>query len=270
MSVDFNATVLERVEVSPALLILRVAPVGWELPNFEAGQFAVLGLPSRAPRCDLAASEEETPSNTEKLIKRAYSIASSSISKEYVEFYISLVPSGSLTPRLFALEPGDSVWLGRKMAGLFTLDEVPADKQLVLVGTGTGLAPYMSMLRTHSLCGERRIAVLHGARHSWELGYRSELAMLSHRCPTFTYVPAISRPEEENVPWAGETGHIQDVWQRRPLIAHWGNQPTADDSHLFLCGNPGMIEHMLTILTTEGFVEHTKKSPGQIHLERFW
>ena len=162
------------------------------------------------------------------------------------------------------------MWLGKKISGMFTLDQVPADKQLVLIGTGTGLAPYMSMLRTHLKYRERRIAVLHGARHSWELGYRSELAMLAHQYPTLSYIPAISRPAEENVPWAGETGHIQDVWSRTPLVARWGSQPTPADSHVFLCGNPGMIDEMLTILAADGFIEQTKKVLGQIHLERYW
>jgi ferredoxin--NADP+ reductase len=269
MSVDLNAKVLERIEISPGLLILRVTPDGWELPYFEAGQFAVLGLPGSAARCDLAMPESSTP-DPDKLIKRAYSIASSSVTKDYVEIYVSLVVSGTLTPRLFALQPGDRVWLGKKISGLFTLDEVPREMQLILISTGTGLAPYMSMLRSHSMCGERRMAVLHGARHSWELGYRSELAMLAHRCPTFTYIPVISRPAEENIPWAGETGHIQDLWQQKPLAAKWGAQPTASDSHVFLCGNPHMIEEMLVILSAEGFVEQTKHVAGQIHLERFW
>lgn len=269
MSVALNAHVLQRIEVTPALEIVRVAPDGWRLPDFEAGQFAVMGLPYSAPRCDLALPEQQEP-DPRKLIKRAYSIASSSKAKEYLEFYVALVPSGALTPRLFALQPGDRLWLGQKITGMFTLDEVPADKQVVLIGTGTGLAPYMSMLRTDLKCGQRRVAVLHGARHSWELGYRNELAMLAHQCSTFTYVPAISRPKEEHVPWMGETGHIQDVWLRRPVATRWGSQPTPNDTHIFLCGNPDMIEAMLSILAAEGFVEHTKNSSGQVHLERYW
>ena len=61
MSIELNAIVLERIEVSPGLIILRVAPGGWELPEFDAGQFAVLGLPGAAPRCDLAMTEESKP-----------------------------------------------------------------------------------------------------------------------------------------------------------------------------------------------------------------
>lgn len=99
---------------------------------------------------------------------------------------------------------------------------------------------------------------------------RNEFVMLTHRFSCFTYIPAISRPGDEHESWAGETGHLQDLWQRKPLIANWGAQPTPSDSHVFLCGNPAVIEAMLSILSAEEFAEHTNKSPGQIHLERFW
>ncbi len=191
MANDLNAIVVQNIEVSPGLEILRVVPDGWEFPDFTPGQFAVLGLPGSAPRCRVCDPEDEVR-DPQKLIKRAYSIASSSVTKEFLELYIVLVPSGSLTPRLFNLTAGDHVWLSPKFSGLFTLEDVPEDKHIVLVSTGTGLAPYMSMLRTQLVCGgPRRSAVLHGARHSWDLGYRSELmthcggyARTSPMCPS--------------------------------------------------------------------------------------
>ena len=140
---SLNAVVLQRIELDRHQIILRVAPDQWSIPEFEPGQFAVLGLPGSSPRCADADPEDEPPP-TGQLIKRAYSIASSSVLRHHLECYISLVPSGTLTPRLFALRPGDRLWLGAKLTGLFTLDAVPADKHLVLVGTGTGLAPYIS------------------------------------------------------------------------------------------------------------------------------
>ena len=182
-----------------------------------------------------------------------------------------LVPSGELTPRLFNLKAGDKVWLGKKMSGLFTLAEVPPEKHVIFLGTGTGLAPYVSMLRSHLECGtSRHFAVVHGARHSWELGYRSELLMLSRMCKNFTYVPAISRPNEEPTPWGGQSGYIQDVWNSGIIAEKWGFQPSPDDTHLFLCGNPKMVEDMVEIVGKDGFVEHKKRSPGQVHVERFW
>ena len=103
---SLNAVVIQRIEISPELVVLRVASDGWELPPFEAGQFAVLGLSGKSARITWSDPEEEPP-EPERLIRRAYSIASSSVSNEYLEFYILLVRSGQLTPRLFSLgQPG--------------------------------------------------------------------------------------------------------------------------------------------------------------------
>ncbi len=265
-----NAVVTQKIEVTPELIILQVRPDGWELPDFEPGQFAVLGLKGSAPRMPWTDPEEDPP-NPDRLIRRAYSIASSSVAKEYMEFYVILVRDGALTSRLFALEMGEPIWLGRKVSGMFTLDEVPENKNVVLAATGTGLAPYMSMLRTHlPHDGERLHAVLHGARHSWDLGYRSELNTMQQLCDNFTYIPLISRPANEPVPWGGLTGYVQDLWTRGELDKEWGMRPTPSDTHVFLCGNPNMCEDMLALLDKEGFREHTRKAPGEVHVERYW
>lgn len=119
--------------------------------DFKPGQFATLGL-----------EVDGEP------VKRAYSIASAPGAP--LEFYVVQVDDGKLSPRLFALEPGDQVWVRDRIAGLFTLDRVEDGGVLWLVGTGTGLAPYISMLREGSLW-ERwdRVVVVHGARHARQL-----------------------------------------------------------------------------------------------------
>jgi ferredoxin--NADP+ reductase len=267
---QLNAIVAQRIEVSPGLIVLRVVPDGWELADFKSGQFAVLGLSGTAPRDEVSDPEEEL-ANPDKIIKRAYSIASSSVANEYVEFYIVMVRSGALTPRLFALSVGDRLWLSPKVSGLFTLDEVPSDQHVLLISTGTGLAPYLSMLRSHLVCDEpRQFAVIHGARHSWDLGYRSELMTLDRMCPNFTYIATISRPEDEPARWAGETGYIQDVWQRGVLEGSSEFRASPEDTHVFLCGNPSMIVTMENLLNGLGFKEHKRNDPGNVHVERYW
>ena len=269
-SAELNARILRRAEITPELIILHVAPVGWELPEFTPGQFAVLGLPGSAVRHPLGDPEEETL-DPERLIRRSYSIASGSVAREYLEFYVTLVRSGELTPRLFALREGDPIWLGRRITGSFTLDAVPPDRNLVLVATGTGLAPYMSMLRSGLLeDGRRRVAVLLGARHSWDLGYRGELSSLVRRFPQFAFEPTVSRPGEELVPWKGHVGYVQDLWRRGVIAERWGFRPSPENTHVLLCGNPAMIEDMIALLAGEGFEEHRKRDPGQVHAERYW
>lgn len=214
---QLNAVVTQRIEVASGLAMFRISPDGWTLPRFTAGQFAVIGLPASAARIALS-DPEEPAGDSGRLIRRAYSIASSPLARDHIEIFVNIVRSGELTPRLFALRPGDRIWLGRKFAGMFTLREVPRDRHVAMIATGTGLAPYVSMMRSELECGgPRRFAVLHGARHSWDLGYAAELAAMQRLCRNFTYVPTVSRPEAELVPWGGAKGHIQALWTGRVL-----------------------------------------------------
>ncbi|HET9554044.1 MAG TPA: ferredoxin--NADP reductase [Anaeromyxobacteraceae bacterium] len=268
--VELNAIVSQRIDVAAGLMVLRVAPDGWTVPPYEPGQFAVVGLPGSAPRVPLS-DPEEPPADPDKLIRRAYSLASPSGPGEHLELFVTLVRSGELTPRLFALQPGSRLWVGPKITGMFTLDQAPPDKHLVLVATGTGIAPYMSMLRQRLLAdGPRRVAVLVGARHSWDIGYVAELATMQRLRPQFSFLPTVSRPQGEPVPWGGATGHVQQLWQGGALERAWGFKPTPADTHVFLCGSPAMIEDMTALLRVEGYTLQEKGQPGQIHAEKWW
>jgi ferredoxin/flavodoxin---NADP+ reductase len=268
--VELNAVVTQRIDLAPGLMVLRIAPESGPLPTFKSGQFAVVGLPASAPRSPLA-DPEEPGADPDRFIRRAYSIASPSLPGEHLELFVTLVRSGELTPRLFALKPGDRIWLGPKITGLFTLAEVPAHQGVVMVATGTGLAPYMSMLRAGITADpSRRVAVLVGARHSWDLGYTGELTTLARVCPNFAYLPVVSRPAEEPTAWGGAVGHVQSLWQGGALERALGQRPTPQDTHVFLCGSPLMTEEMTALLTAEGFTVHEKDRPGQIHVEKYW
>jgi ferredoxin--NADP+ reductase len=267
-----NAVVTLRNEVSPWLMILQVVPYGWDFPDYRPGQFAFLGLPGSASRC-LAAEFETTDVDPDKLIKRAYSIASSPVHREFLEFYIALVPGGTLTPRLFNLKIGDRVWLSKIPGGKFTYDDaqITEGANLVLCTTGAGLAPLISMLATHlKFPPQRRVVLIHGVRHSWDLGYRSILMAMQHLRPNFTYLPVVSRPEDEVVPWKGQIGHVQDVWKSGAIERAWGNRPEPDNTHVFMCGSPVMSDSMIDMLGQEGFKVDTETGLGQIHVENYW
>ncbi len=267
-----NAVVTQCNQISPWLMILQVVPDGWSFPDYIPGQVASLGLFGEAPRCALA--EPEPPvADAGKLIRRAYSVASSPLNREFLEFYVALVPGGALTPRLFTLSIGDRLWLSRRATGNFIYDDrqLPKGADLVLITTGSGLAPFVSMLKTHlKFPAERRVALIHGVRHSWDLGYRSILMAMEHLRANFTYLPVISRPEDEPVPWRGATGHVQDVWKSGALEKAWGSRPKPENAHVFLCGNPRMIDATIEMLGQEGFRENTRNEQGQIHVERYW
>lgn len=267
-SPSYNAILVGREEINPQLHILRVKP---EAPLFEfkPGQFAVLGLLGSEPRAVEASDEDPLPEPS-KLIRRAYSIASSSVEKGYLEFYITLVTSGSLTPRLFAMPYGGRLFLGPKAAGLFTLDRVAPGKAVVLIATGTGLAPYMSMLRT-MLVGDtqRPFVVLHGARYSWDLGYRGELESLTRLRPNFTYIPTITRPSEDPH-FHGSTGRIQTLLKAGIIEQLAGVQLDPTQADVFLCGNPEMVQVVKELLVPRGYLPDRGKESGTLHIEEYW
>jgi ferredoxin-NADP reductase len=214
-----NATLAASVPLGPMLRRLEVRPDAPALP-FRAGQYVSIGLVAGRT-----------------LLQRPYSIASPPGEPERLEFLVRLVPGGELTPRLWRLQPGARVRLGRPK-GLFGLD--PADDRAhLLVATGTGLAPMLAML--HELSGRAAppdTILVHGASFVDELVARERLVDHAARAAWFTYHPAISRPgAPANRRWLGEAGRVdavlQRVWHRHRL--------RAESTVAYLCGSPGMI-----------------------------
>jgi ferredoxin--NADP+ reductase len=264
----YNATLVAREEINPSLIVVRAQPDG-AMFEFKAGQFAVLGLLGGEPRVPEADAEPNSPP-ADKLIRRAYSIASASVERRYAEFFLTLVTSGELTPRLFALGYGARLFMSPKASGLFTLDRVPTDKAVILVATGTGLAPYMSMLRTMLVeDATRRFVVLHGARYSWDLGYRAELESLARIRRNLTYIPSITRPGEDPH-FQGLTGRVQALMEKG-VIEMWSRlklDPAMNE--VFLCGNPDMIKEVKELLLARGYTQDHGKQSGTLHVEEYW
>jgi ferredoxin--NADP+ reductase len=251
----YQARIVERRDISPDLRVLRVDPGG---PfKFLAGQYATLGVERDGRR-----------------FERAYSIASSPY-EDFLEFFIELVPQGDVTPDLFKLNTGDTL-LCRKIAkGRFTLDLRSGRTQHLLVSTVTGIAPFVSYVRTlyrdwkngneampaapqtrgpqqtpggQKMPGAHRLFCLHGASRSWEFAYREELERVAAEAPWFKYVPSVSRPWEDPE-WKGETGRVDDLLRK---YAHaWGLKPEATTT--YLCGHPSMVENSRGILQRAGW-----------------
>jgi ferredoxin--NADP+ reductase len=307
MALEYNATLVSRLEVAPGLVTLRVSP---DQPfNFEPGQYVVLGLKASEPRLDLADAEIPSLSSpeflavdgdavpelqaqatavavaepeTERMIRRPYCIASESRAGS-LEFHMTLISSGELTPRVFNLQAGDRLFVGLEPAGVFTLDR-SSGKSVLMVATATGVAPYMAMLRNELMVrvngslgrraawqcnGFRQFMLLHGARHSWDLGYRTELMGLARQCQNFHYMPVITRPDEDRT-WQGRTGYLQNVTWSGVVEETTGLDLKPDNFDLFLCGNPGMIKSILPWAEARGFIRSRGGNPGTLHVEEYW
>ena len=245
-----NATVVNRLDLTKDLLFLYIKP-DYIIPDFLPGQYVALGLP------DVKQDGEKL-----KLIKRAYSIGSAPSEKGFYEFYIAIVPDGMFTPLLCQIKPGDRIFVAPKVTGTFTLKNAPQNSNLILVSTGTGIAPFMSMLRTpQTWINGRRISIVHGVRYESDLAYADELISLNKADKRLSYYPIVSRAAET---WQGERGYVQRFFKEKIIKL----DPSKD--HVYICGNPAMIEEMQALLAEIGYTEHSKKQPGNLHLEKYW
>lgn len=256
-----NAVILAREDPTDRLLILHIRPDAGRVADFEPGQFVQIGLPH---------AEAPEPGARIRVHKRSYSIASSPHVPESVELCIARVEGGRFTPALWNLRAGDRVWMDPVPRGFFVLGRVSAEKELVFVATGTGIAPYVSMLRRWGP-GERwrRATIVHGVRLPEELVYRAELEARARRDASFVYLPAVSRaPAGSN--WSGLSGRVQFALEPDRFRELTGRALDPAHCHVFLCGNPDMIRDVRAELEPRGFKTDTVREPGTLHFEKYW
>jgi ferredoxin--NADP+ reductase len=255
----FQSKVLEKKVWTEGLFTLTVDGSG--VKEFSPGQFLHLaGFPK-----GIAENADEETREKER-VNRPYSVASPH--GERLEFFIVRVDDGELTPHLWQLEPGDAIEVSEKAAGRFTLEKTPDAENLWLIATGTGLAPYVAMLRTKEPWERfKNIVVVHGVRHASDLAYTEEFRQLeSTRGGALRFVQALTRESAEGslegrIPALVESGALEEAAQC---------QMTKEGSAVLLCGNPAMLDSMEEVLGARSMVRHRSKAPGQIVLERYW
>jgi ferredoxin--NADP+ reductase len=237
-----SARIVERRDLSDDLWVIRVDPDG-EFP-YRAGQYATLGI-----------------GTAEKHYERPYSIVSAPHEK-YPEFFIELVPGGQVTPRLHRCGVGDRITLRPTAKGNFALDFSGERPNHLMVATVTGVSPFVGFVRSlrHEWKDTKPVAghqlyVLEGASRSWELGYSEELGKLCTEVPWLTYLPTISRQWEDKT-WNGETGRVDDVF--RKYADMWNLTP--ENTCVYLCGHPGMIDSVKGIASRRGWQQDTVKA----------
>jgi ferredoxin/flavodoxin---NADP+ reductase len=270
MVVDNKGTCTYVRVLKEDLSIIRVTPSDGPVPDFKAGQFVTLGtyIPTEG-----------------KIIRRAYSIASPPEKKKYFELLIRWVRKpvpGRLTTDLFNKKEGDEVfWV--KPVGIFTINEKmhdgsPDNRRMVLIGGGTGLAPFIAYtLHLKSIGSKREIIVLHGASYVDELSYRELLTDLEEESLdkgsdewNFRYRASISRPQEWfNRTWGGQKGRVESFLRpmpgtdRSPLEELVGEKITRENTSFYVCGWQGTVDGALDYLVPKGFVtERNKRKDG--------
>jgi ferredoxin-NADP reductase len=236
----YNGRLSRWEEVAPGLAIVGVQALEEPFP-FEPGQYATLGL-----------------MGAEKLIQRPMSISSSADDLSEYEFFIRLVDSGGFTPLLWEIGVGDPINI-KGPKGKFLLQ--PDARRCLFVASGTGLAPFMSMLDT--LRGRdqaREVVLLHGVSYDYDLAWRDELSDLANGGDfPLRYVATISRPQ--SCPqWTGCTGRVETILAGE-LDEHG---LTADNTTMYLCGNPEMVSAVEEIAAERGF------PPEQVRKELYW
>lgn len=248
MSDWLQATVVENKQWNDRLHSLRLET---EFPAFKAGQFTRLALEIEG-----------------ELVSRPFSLVNAPDERP-LDFYFIEVPGGQLSTKLAHLNAGDTVMVAPRASGLLTLDQLPKAKHLYLLSTGTGIGPFMSIIKTE-LAWElfEKVVLVHAVRYQSELTYQATIAEVQARQPdNFIYVPMVSREQCDfalsgRIPQAIEDGRLE----------HWsGTEIGPEQSQIMLCGNPAMIQDTMELLIEQrGMKKHSRREPGQISIEKYW
>jgi len=236
-----TGTVVENRHWTETLFSLRLegAPL-----DFQAGQFVRIALDINGERVARAFSFVNAPQDP------------------VLEFYGVIVPEGPLSPRLARLRSGDALHVAGNPAGFLVLSEVPDAETLWLISTGTGLAPFLSILRTETPWRRfRNVVLVHAVRYAGELTYRELIAATPARYVTFVSREQAAGSLAGRIPAAIADGRLEQAA---------GVKLAPETSQVMLCGNPQMLRDAAAALMARGLRKHRRRAPGHITVESFW
>ena len=289
---SIRVKVIEVTRWAPTLLSFKVTrPDGFK---FTAGQFVRLGIHGKDLQyfghnheTKLITSETQgheaqdyeeqgyeaqgQPIDLDGYVFRAYSVASSPYD-EFIEFFSVVIPEGEFTSKVNHIQVGDSLLLNTTPFGYLTLAryQLPLPNDLWLLATGTGLAPFLSILKTIDVWQQyQRIILVYSARTSQELAYQAEIGSIKSiygdNGAAFVFLPIVTREAD----YAGEKARIPNLILSGKLTQLVGQKLDKERSHVMVCGNPQMVEDTKEALKSIGLTMN-RRGEGNIAVENYW
>ncbi len=219
------------------------------LDGYEAGQFVRIGL-----------------KDGDEVVARPYSLVNTP-EESYLEVYFNIVEEGPLSPRLFELKAGDDVLIADNPSGFLTVSEIPQCNHLWMIATGTGIGPFLAILKSEAAWQKfDQIILCYSVSYAEELAYQEviERVALAH-ADQFCYVPIITREA-----FAGGLGkRLPALMQDNSLEQHTGIDINAENSHVMMCGSSNMITDVSAELVARGMKKHRRRDPGHFTTEKY-
>ncbi|MFT5220908.1 MAG: ferredoxin--NADP+ reductase [Planctomycetota bacterium] len=241
-----KAKVIENRRWTDELTSLIIdAPLG----AFESGQFIRIGV-----------------EDGDEVLARPYSLVNTAQEK-YLEVYFNIVDEGPLSPKLFALQAGDDVMVADNPNGFLTVSEVPECKHLWLMATGTGIGPFLSILKSDAVWKKfEKVILVFSVRTLAEMAYREEIDKIVAAHPEqFCFIPTITREDNPDALKARMPASMQNG----DLEKRAGVELNAENSHVMMCGSSEMIKDVSEGLVARGMKKHRRRDPGHFTTEKY-
>ncbi|HHO60019.1 MAG TPA: ferredoxin--NADP reductase [Thiotrichales bacterium] len=241
-----SGTIDEKKQWNDRLFSLRIRA---DFPVFKPGQFVRVALDVDGER-----------------IARPYSLVNTP-DDSCLEIFFNIVPEGPLSPRLARLESGDGIFVSNAANGFLVVDEIPPCRHLWMLATGTGLGPFLSILKSTAPWPRfEKLVLAYSVRERSELAYAELIAQLQQQhAGQFEFVPFITREKvagslNQRITAALEDGSLED---------RVGLRVSAGESHVMMCGNSAMISAVSEVLQQRGLRKHLRREPGHLTTEKY-
>jgi len=240
-----SGKVSKKIQWNARLFSLRIR---CDFKNFESGQFVRVALDIDGER-----------------VARPYSLVNTP-DDDYLEIYFNIVAEGSLTPKLAELEQGDEIFVTDRANGFLTVDELPECENLWMLATGTGVGPFLSILKGDKVWQRfDKVVLAYSVRDSSELSYQEQvLEIEKQHGDQFSFVPFVTREKVAGAMNQRITASIEDAsFEKRVGII------INENSHIMMCGNSAMISSVIEVLEKRGLRKHRRREPGHITTEKY-